>query len=341
MKGAARTAAVVEDLVDYDGPQLLLLKTNQSRHMLATAVQHAPMREPFFSCEITEKTFDQYFDEKVDLHFAFRKAIRGIYYFFDLAECCDNSVDLKRASKVEVEDGSLWPEVGFFSRSHTTPFNKGSVSDSTKIFKIDGRWDASDFSHFHGKISDLYALFGVLKRLEGKDSAAEMGFVKHVIQERLWQGGGSYYGFYDSLVDRNRRLKLDRLEVARIQYASPGEIALRGDKNILAEVSEVIEIFDDKWDELRWRYRSIRGALKKERLLSAPPSASFSSEYMQNFIYESTLAFAVEMQIERLDAIFDACRNNVLVFSKLILSVFRRADELYRFLAEGRVQRTL
>jgi len=32
-----------------------------------------------------------------------------------------------------------WPQVGFFSRSHTTYFNRTAVIGETKTFKIDGR----------------------------------------------------------------------------------------------------------------------------------------------------------------------------------------------------------
>src|SRR5258708_5677268 len=141
------TAKVVEDLVDYDGPQLLLLKTNRSRHMIATAVRVAGMQEPFFGCEITDKTYDSYFDDKVDLHFVFRKAIGKLYYFFDLAESETETLKLTKAKSEDAENVAYWPQIGFFARSHTTKFNRVATSSSLKSYKIDGKWGASDFSH--------------------------------------------------------------------------------------------------------------------------------------------------------------------------------------------------
>jgi hypothetical protein len=85
MTPLAKTAKVIEDLVDYDGIQLLLLKTNLNRPMFATAVRRPDMEEPFFGCEITDKIYDQYFDETADLHFAFARAVGKKYYFFDFA----------------------------------------------------------------------------------------------------------------------------------------------------------------------------------------------------------------------------------------------------------------
>jgi hypothetical protein len=340
MSALAKTAKVVEDLVDYDGPQLLLLKTNRKRHMLATAVPEYPnLEEPFFSAEIRDKTYDQYFDEKADLHFVFDQAIGKNYYLFDLATAEDNTVELKRVTEQEASNPSFWPQVGFFSRSHTTGFNRIKTSSVIQSFRIDGKWGTNDFSHFNAKISDLYGLFGVLGRLEGVNSKTEMGFIRHTIQERFWQGGGSYVGFYDSLIDRNRLLRLAPLEVAKIQYASPGEIALRGNKRALSDVSSILDVFDEKRDALAMSYRNIRGSLRKEGLLSAEPTTPFSSNTMRDFIRNKTREFAEQMRLERIDDIYDACDRNPLVFAKVILSIFRRADELYKFHAEGRVQR--
>jgi hypothetical protein len=341
MSALARTAAIVEELVDYDGPQLLLLETSKKRRMLATAVQRDKMQEPFFGCEVTDKIYEQYFDQIADLHFAFERALGSRYYFFDLAKVDEkNTVPLQLAKDDEAKRPEYWPQVGFFARSHTTKFNLSKAVGSTKTFKIDGRWGANDFSHFYAKMSNLYALFGVLGRLDDEtNSAAERGFIRQTIEDRFWQGGGSYVGFYDSLVARNRTLKLSPLEVARIQYASPGEIALRGNKKSLNEVNELLDVFDDNWKHLSSRYRQIRGALQKEALLSAKPTATFSTPAMKSFVRKEVRKFAEEMKLDRVDEIYDACDQNVLIFTKVILSVFRRADELYTYHAEGRVQR--
>jgi hypothetical protein len=60
---------------------------------------------------------------------------------------------------------------------------------------------------------------------------------------------------------------------------------------------------------------------------------------MRDFIRKKTREFAEQMQLERVDELYDARDRNALVFAKVVLSIFRRADELYKFHAEGRVQR--
>jgi hypothetical protein len=339
MSARASSARIVEDLVDYDGPQLLLLKTDRNRHMLAIAIKRDGLSEPFWGCEIRDKTYDGYFAQKLDLHFAFTHPFGNTYYFFDLALAENYAVKLVTAQPREADNPAYWPKVGFFARSHTNPFNLSRVVAATRSFKIDGKWAANDFSHFHGKMSDLYGLFGVLGRLQGAHSTTERAFIQQAIQTRFWQGGGSYLGFYDSLIDRNRLLRLAPLEVEKIQYASPGEIVLRGNNRALSDVSDIIDVLDERGDALARSYRGIYRVLRKEELLSARPSTPFSSAATQKLVLKLTREFAEQMQLERIDQIFEACDDNTLVFAKVMLSIFRRAKEVYMFHAEGRVQR--
>ena len=83
-KAKAKTAELTDILVEYDGPQLLFLKSNRDHNMLAVAVENKDMECPFFSCEIRDKFLERYFDGKADLLFTFRSAIGENYYFFEI-----------------------------------------------------------------------------------------------------------------------------------------------------------------------------------------------------------------------------------------------------------------
>ena len=50
----AKTATMVDVLLDYDGPQVALLKSDHGRHMLGVAVDRDDTEIPFFVCEIKE-----------------------------------------------------------------------------------------------------------------------------------------------------------------------------------------------------------------------------------------------------------------------------------------------
>lgn len=334
-----RSAKIVETLVDYDGPQLLALKSDHARHMLAIAVRKRGMDEPFFGAEIPDKAFELYFDETADLYYALRRAVGDKYYFFDLSLARGDTVVLLPAKPEEVSDPALWPGVGIFARSHTTSYLRQKITGTIRKFVIDGKWRTNDFSLFHAKMADLYGLFGVLDRLQSAHGATEKAFIETTIRDRFWRGGGSYVGFYDSLIERNKLLKLEPLEVAKIQYASPGEIELRGNKRALADVADIIALFDESGPALAASYRAIHGTLRVQKLLRAVPSARFSNKQMELFVREKTDAFAKDMRLDHTPELFEACRSNVLVFAKVIMSVYRRANELYIFHAEGRVQK--
>jgi hypothetical protein len=256
---AQKTAKIEQTLVEYDGPQVLLLKSSSKRHMIAVAVTRPGYEHAFFTVEISDKTYDKYFEGTADLHFVFKQAAGGSYFFFDEATAtADNEVVLVKAKPGEVEDAALWPKVGFFSRSHTNSFNRAVRPTSLQCYSIDGKWGADDFSHFHGKMSDLYLTFAAIGRLDGTNAAAERDYLKDVIQDRLWRGGGSYVGFYGSLAARNRVVRSVPLEVSKIKYASPGEIELRGQKAALSSIAEIVDVFEEHSIEFGQRYRHIR-----------------------------------------------------------------------------------
>jgi hypothetical protein len=341
MSAHAKEAKLVQDLVEYEGPQLLLLSTNRKHYMFAMAIQRDDMDEPFFGCEVIDKVYEQYFQEKADLHFVFNRALGKSYYLFDFANLKKDVVELKKASEADAQNPDNWPQIGFFARSHTTAFNRPKTGASTRTFKIDGKWGSTDFSLFHNKMADLYALFGVVNRLDGgqQQSQVELGWVRQTIRDRFWQGGGSYGGFYDSLIERNKRVNVAPLEIDKIQYASPGEISLRGSQKALTDVIDVLDIFEERATELSGSYRNIYAVLKKEKLLSARPSSKFSSPAVRKIVQDATEALAKDLQVDLVDEIYTACEHNTLVFAKVILSIYRRANELYKFQAEGRIQR--
>ena len=218
MRGTAfaHKAKIEVVLVYYDEPQLLLLASDRGIRMIAVAVQRPDMESPFFCSKVLDKAFDRYLDGKADLHYLFREAHRELYYFFDLDEETDGWVSLQKAIAEDIQDDRYWPKVGFFSRNSTTAYHLRPVLEaSLQEFKIDGNWEARDFSQFHGKMSDLYALFSILKPFENEAPASDRLIVKRYIRDRFWQGGGSYVGFYDDLSAQIK--SVNPLSIVRIQ----------------------------------------------------------------------------------------------------------------------------
>lgn len=86
-------------------------------------------------------------------------------------------------------------------------------------------------------------------------------------------------------------------------------------------------------------YREIYKTLKNDRMLSARPNVKFPFLHTEGKILSQSGNFAKNMGLDNIDELFESCEKNVLVFAKLILSIYRRANELYKYQDEGRVQK--
>jgi hypothetical protein len=330
----AKTAEIAQVLIFYDEPQLVLLKTNKNNDFIAVAVDRDGLELGFFGCEIRDRNLSSYLAGKADLLFLFQNAVGDHYYFFDLTKADGKSVELEIASPQEASNAAYWPQAGVFSRSHTSAYRKSNASKATERFLIDGTWGANDFSHFHGKLSDLYAFVGAARRLAGKFAKQEFDYISGAIKSRLWQGGGSYVAFYDDLV--NKVQAISPLEISKIQYASPGEIIFRGDASLFKDVREVMDAFRDNRRELHALYVSIHGALSKASLLRASRTSRVPRA-IADTIFKECSALASGMNVDGVDTLYDACDRDLLTFAKVVMSMYRRADDLYSFQAEGRV----
>lgn len=332
-----RRARLIQPLVFYLEPQLLLLESEKGRKVLALAVPHPKFHHAFFAAEIRDNIMSRYFDGKADLNYTLRNAAYDKYYLFDLSQVKDNDVEMQPFPRGIAEERGYFPDPGAFARSHTLPYNtRDEHGVGVRTFFIDGNWQANDFSHFHSKVANLYGLFSILARLDGDAVDDERDYVRTLIRERFWRGGGSYVGFYDQLYDHVRSLQ--PLEVKAIQYQSPGQISFRGNMHALAEIDQVVEKFSDgKHRELDERYAFIYGILQKEGLLRESRRARFSSPAIANRAKVETIALAERLGLERTQEILEACDSNIQIFCKVILSIYRRADELFTFHAEGRV----
>ncbi|TXM96738.1 hypothetical protein FV242_33185, partial [Methylobacterium sp. WL64] len=200
----ASTAQLAQTLTYFDGPQVALLRTDRNREMLAVHVDRDDMNHAMFACEINKSTLRKYMDQRFDLRYTFTDSEYGIkHYFFDWDSMHDKIVKLKIATKDEIENEDFYPEPGFFSRHHTREYAAPArAAAEAQKYKIDGTWDASDFSKFYGRISDLYAVM-TLSSSKLIKSVAEIDliFVRQTISHYMWRGGGSYVNFYDSVFE--------------------------------------------------------------------------------------------------------------------------------------------
>jgi len=116
-----------------------------------------------------------------------------------------------------------------------------------------------------------------------------------------------------------------------------GQIALSGDADAFSDIDRIVEQFEANNRAFRSENNRLRGILAGEKLLRPRGRQRFSSPQVSRHVREETIKFANAMRIEKIDEIYEACGRNSVVFCKVILSIYRRANEIYLFHAEGRV----
>ena len=288
-----------------------------------------------FCVELNDNLFDKYMLGKTDLASLFLFATRSRLYFLDFLNGQDGTYKLLSADQSEIKNEEYYPLRGIFSRSHTNSLKDiAEIGQVTERFFIDGRWDARDFSLFSGKLADTYSLVRIADRLDDEIDEEDKNLLVNLIEDRNWQGGGSYGGFYSSAREKTKRDY--PLNVAGIEYHSPGYIDMRGHSDTLNEVVSAISVYRSNRTTLDEQYKSLYSLLRREGLLTAEKSASFSSEKLGEFAVTRAIALADTLGLPNAE-LLSKLANPAPVFIKVVLSFFRRIKALSAFYSEGRV----
>lgn len=329
-------AGFVQTLVYYDEPILALLENRKGTYLLAYALGAGAvaMADPYIAKPVAKSLLDSYLQQKVDLSFVMRDKRTGEPFIFDWSEFEDEVV-MTPAEMVSDDYKSLLPEPGFFARNHTEAFlGKTIVSLVKHAYKIDGGWSASDFSRFYSKLADLYSLFSYLGDLRSSKSIVSNGLAA-TVSRYPWQGGGSYLGFFRDIATESRDDY--PLQVSKIQYASPGQIEVKGVAESLYQIDALIGVFDHAKSHLAEIYRELRATLERDGVLGTD-ATDFSHASVGAIATSRADALLREMQTVDVDAVRDACEGREVAFAKIAMAIYRRGLDFHRFHAEGRMQ---
>lgn len=330
-------ANVTETLVFYDGPQLVLLKDDSNYIVFGMATEKEGMDYPLFCAAALKRHFTNYMSGKVDLRFVFKATPTSRLYFTELQGSAGKCA-LRKATAKELAQEDHFPEPGIFSSVHTHLLkDQHAGEDDRQKFLIDGTWEARDFSQFHGKMADTYSLLYVANRLDDSDvTSQELSFLRESIAERPWQGGGSYLSFYGGIKDRT--VSMHPLRVAGIEYHSPGYVDLAGKREILDDIINSIDSLMNDYRSLIKTYQAIYRILKHDGLLGATKETGFSNQASEKLALKLAHKLAENLGLPNRESVLDACDRSAAMYSKLILSYFRRIKGLANFYIEGRVR---
>ena len=333
----AGSARLVQTLVFFDGPQLLYFETDNDLPMLAVAVGNpSPGKSLFFACEMNARTFQNYKMGKVDLNFVFRYANNRKMYIFNLEDMEDDVITLYAAPEKMLDNDRFYPERGFFEEDHTEEWAGLSEPASKRQLGIAGRWEASDFSRFYGKIGDTYSFLSLVDDLGSPEATKKTKReIIDMISEPSFRGGGSYVGFYSDMKSLAQEVR--PLRISSIEYHSPGYIEVEGRQRVFSELENSIASLVKSFDEVRSLSSEISKILTSEDLKRSGRDADFSNNKIKAIVLRRARKLGLLLNICKPNIIYRATDRNVLVFAKIMLSYYRRVRDLVMFEQQGRI----
>lgn len=336
-KGKSTKASFVQVLETIDGePHAVLLSRGKNTKVIGVAIDADQENATFFGSEISLDQWQKYVRGSTDLRFLFMFPRWRRWYYFNLHEK-DGSIHLFLTEKGEKEESDFVPESGFFSYDHSEEVVDLSFKElALQKYKTDGVWDLPDFSQFYGKLSDLYAFFLSLKRF-GEDSLSDSRRekIKEAFSEQPLRGGFSYVNMYSELTSIQD--VGDRLSVGKLQYASPGEVDVRGRYDVFQEIAEAFEAFEASYGDLKKAYDELHDFLSENKLLRRAPDRFDNASAIAQFVFRRSNALAKKMNLTDRKIIYRLSDKNRLIYAKIVLSHFRRMEKYFMFFAEGRV----
>ena len=199
---------------------------------------------------------------------------------------------------------------------------------------LDKEWELRDFSTMTKEYGQLYSVFYVLQSVS-EDYYLGLDFSRYP-----WGGGYSVVNFFQrsySLTPPDHRL-----QITKIQYASPGFVELSGVLGIAVDVSILISTLCGSALALSRTYNSIIKAYHERRLGKIKIKEAESRLIRDDieFIHQSvrTLSNDYKLKPEHIRALKKITNGNELVQLKILLALYRRAYPIVEQQKDGKTK---
>jgi hypothetical protein len=159
--------------------------------------------------------------------------------------------------------------------------------------------------------------------------------IRESFMEQPLRGGSSYVNLFNGLLSVQQLG--ERISVGKLQYASKGEINVRGRQDIFGELAISVGEFTSKYDELKDKYDELYDYLSQNKLLRARRDRLEKNDPISRHIYRISQKFAEMLRLEDANLIYELTGKNPLLYAKVLLSYYRRLERFFMFFAEGRI----
>lgn len=324
----------ISNLIVFGEPQLVLFRKKKTNY-LAVAVDPQDSPNVDFVCiSVKVNDWEKYLNGHVDLHYLFTYPFNRKRFTLRYTDWNNDKAKLKPYDEAFSDD--LLPGKGIFARHHTEDFNTNNLKRSVNQLFIDGDWELNEFGKFYQKYSDVYSFVSIAKNYNNpnvkpayKDKAAK-AFLK-----RPYKGGSSYLHVFDEMP--SCLPPEQRLGLRGINYNSPGDVRILGQEAMLAQVTILIDNFENNRAEIRIAHDELKNLLKTTKLLTAPVDTFSGDGTIGNQIKQKSNILFDILKIPEQKSVFSLCGENQLVFAKITLALYRRIEATALFFAEGRM----
>lgn len=334
-KTISQQATLIQTLIFFDEPQVILLKTKQLSYIIAIAVHAQKNIHPFYGAEISETQLREYLSEKYDLRYLMMRPVFKNWYMLDLGKMENDIVPLKRMQLTESIGKSFLPGKGIFAREHTEDcvLHSGNTYAEDTLC-VDGSWDLPEVSYMYRQYRDLYIVFNSSDMFV--DPYASSSSKRKVVEafNKPWEGGGSYGAFYDSM--RGAQTPDERLQLAAMQYMSPGFVRIRGNIKPFHDIRRLVEHYKHNMSAINKEYDEFHKYLSQMNLLTLPANKFDKTDKVAEEVEERAKHFAITLDAIPYARLYKMAGRDQLTVAKVLLSIQRRLANFYEFFLQGR-----
>lgn len=200
---------------------------------------------------------------------------------------------------------------------------------------LDKSWELQDFSVYTKEYVQIYSLFYILQRVSESGEEGTYGYSNF-----RWRGGYSVVNFFRSAYGLTP--EESRLQIRRIQYASPGVIELAGVVDVAVQISYLIGTLCASVMVVNRTYDMVVRGYHQRKLAKIEVQSAHAKLAREDvlFVRSSVKALAEDFKLtpQQVSALAQITEGNELIQLKILMALYRRAEPLQKQQSSGKAQ---